>query len=413
MKAVSLSLFLALAASAAAQAPVSPGPQPPPFREEKVGSFKAPGVQAEGVFVGAPLTMDEAFARQHEQPPLQAPFRLTIPKVPHVYLMPGGKKNGSPEIVRVSLATEEKKAREILRFTTLTVPVEPGREQRLVICANLLQKQGLAMASRGYENATLLELYTTRVRNHDAVCLHAEMTRPGTGERYWVKLTGILQPGSPHGLLAFLMADKDLSEIKTLADLGTKGFGLKTIHSLEFIPPTLAAPASASAVADVSSAEALKSLGEKLHAAVKAGNTAEAAALTRALLPDDARLAAALSPEAPADTVAKVRAFHASLPRQDDRAMAGLLAVRPAQSVVAVHAATTESLAQYAEGTPAYEEFPGAARDLARSGLLRPGVMFYEMEFLEPGSDAGMKFHLFYWNGSAWSMLGPVWRALK
>jgi hypothetical protein len=44
---------------------------------------------------------------------------------------------------------------------------------------------------------------------------------------------------------------------------------------------------------------------------------------------------------------------------------------------------------------------------------LRPGVTFYEVEFLEPGKDAGMKYHLFYWDGKQWSMLGPVWRALE
>ncbi len=45
--------------------------------------------------------------------------------------------------------------------------------------------------------------------------------------------------------------------------------------------------------------------------------------------------------------------------------------------------------------------------------VLRPGVKFYEVEFVAPGSDSGMKFHMFYWDGSAWKMLGPAWRALK
>ena len=40
-------------------------------------------------------------------------------------------------------------------------------------------------------------------------------------------------------------------------------------------------------------------------------------------------------------------------------------------------------------------------------------MTFYEVEFLEPGKDAGMKYHLFYWDGKQWSMLGPVWRTLE
>jgi hypothetical protein len=40
-------------------------------------------------------------------------------------------------------------------------------------------------------------------------------------------------------------------------------------------------------------------------------------------------------------------------------------------------------------------------------------MTFYEVEFVPPGKDLGMKFHLFYWDGSQWTMLGPVWRVIK
>ena len=59
-----------------------------------------------------------------------------------------------------------------------------------------------------------------------------------------------------------------------------------------------------------------------------------------------------------------------------------------------------------------FRKFPGGARELAASAL-RPGLTFYEVEFLEPGKDLGMKFHLFAWDGERWAMLGPAWRALK
>ncbi len=79
---------------------------------------------------------------------------------------------------------------------------------------------------------------------------------------------------------------------------------------------------------------------------------------------------------------------------------------------IRVHASTTEDLIAYKEGTPAFEEFPGGARKLAEQAL-RPGVTFYEVETIEPGKDSGTKFHLFFWDGAQWRMLGPAWRAIK
>ena len=30
-----------------------------------------------------------------------------------------------------------------------------------------------------------------------------------------------------------------------------------------------------------------------------------------------------------------------------------------------------------------------------------------------PGKDSGMKYHLIYWDGRQWMMLGPVWRVME
>ena len=71
-----------------------------------------------------------------------------------------------------------------------------------------------------------------------------------------------------------------------------------------------------------------------------------------------------------------------------------------------VHGATTDEIAL---GAP---EFPGGAVRLAGS-LLRPGCRFYEVEVTEPDSSMGTKFHLFFWDGEAWRMIGPIWRAIR
>ena len=38
---------------------------------------------------------------------------------------------------------------------------------------------------------------------------------------------------------------------------------------------------------------------------------------------------------------------------------------------------------------------------------------FYEVEYFMAGTDSGMKYHLIYWDGRQWTMLGPVWRVMK
>jgi len=41
------------------------------------------------------------------------------------------------------------------------------------------------------------------------------------------------------------------------------------------------------------------------------------------------------------------------------------------------------------------------------------GLRFYEAEFVAPGEELGMKYHLLFWDGSRWRMLGPIWRMLE
>jgi hypothetical protein len=363
--------------------------------------------------MGTPLLVDEAFALKHEISAIKAPFKMIIPKEKNLFFLPGGKKTGTSELVKLTTATDDKKAREILRFTSLTVPLKPKVEERLAICAVLLKTKVMPMATQGYENARLLELYATKVGKYDAVSAHGEMTKPGTGETYWVKVIGIMPPGSPHGVMAFLMADKNLSDIKTLNDLSTTGFGLKVIHSVDFVTPQVGAPALAPAPTPAAdgNAAALRVLVDKLLAAVAAEDVEAVAAVNRSLLPDEAELKAGLNPSANPEEVQKVMAMHASLPKDDTKAVARLIVPKPGQTVAKIHAATTEEIATYGEGTTAHSEFPGGAKTVARAGLLKPGQTYFEVEFLEPGKDAGVKYHLFYWNGSSFSMLGPVWRA--
>jgi hypothetical protein len=146
---------------------------------------------------------------------------------------------------------------------------------------------------------------------------------------------------------------------------------------------------------------------QKIHAQK---SLREGAELFRSMVPDESRATKALKERLPPGKAQKIFDFHKTFARVGDEELLKL--VRPEQTVVKVHGATTEEITKYQDGSVAFNEFPGGAKQAAEQ-VLRPGVTFYEVEFLEPGKDAGIKYHLFYWDGRQWSMLGPVWRALS
>jgi hypothetical protein len=181
---------------------------------------------------------------------------------------------------------------------------------------------------------------------------------------------------------------------------------MKTLFALLF---TFALHSAAFAQA---TADDLKKQIATLQAAIAEGKTDEAAKLTSAFFPNEARLKKGLADNVPADAITKALGLYASLPKEPAQ-LAKVMAGKPGQTEIQVHGATTEEIAKHADGSVAFKEFPGSAKDLASKGILRPGLTYYAVELLEPGKDAGMKFHLFYHDGTAWTTLGPLWRVLK
>lgn len=156
-------------------------------------------------------------------------------------------------------------------------------------------------------------------------------------------------------------------------------------------------------------AAGLETLFGDLDAARSSGDTSAAATLTRSLFPNEAALDVALRPgadEARSRIVANFETFGAAAESQ----LADLFGGSEDQTEFYVHSATTEELAEYAEGSTAYEEFPGGANEMARSALA-PGVTFFELERRAPGAERGMRYHLFFHDGSSWKTLGPAWRS--
>ncbi len=157
--------------------------------------------------------------------------------------------------------------------------------------------------------------------------------------------------------------------------------------------------------------ENLKLLFEKLHAAITAGDDKTALALTNPLIPDETALKKGLKDDvAPTALAQAVEFFTKAIPANDKRAK--LFKADPANTEVHVYASTTEDLVKYEKGSVAFNHFPGGAKKLAES-VLRPSMTWYEVALVKPGEPSGMKFHLFYWTGEKWVMLGPLWRAIK
>ena len=170
-------------------------------------------------------------------------------------------------------------------------------------------------------------------------------------------------------------------------------------------------PAAAQGFKHENNPENLRALFSSIHQAVHARkDTKQAVDLMQSVMPDEARVMKALRDNVDATARERIVGIHKSMGPVSERMVATL--ARPEQGNVRVHSAKTEDLIAYQEGSVAHKEFPGGAKKAAEQ-VLRPGMTFYEVEFLELGKSAGMKYDLFFWDGKQWSMLGPVWRVLE
>lgn len=174
----------------------------------------------------------------------------------------------------------------------------------------------------------------------------------------------------------------------------------------------VSAPCRADDFKQANTSENLKALCERLQSAIAKKDTSTINAVGNALVPDAARLKKGLRDDVPAGDISTIQEMHAKFKQAAGNDMSKLFNMKPDQSSITVHAATTEELASYAKNSIAWQHFPGGAQRVAGK-VLRPGMTYYEVEFVKPGEKAGMKYHLFYWDGNQWAMLGPLWRAFR
>ena len=170
-------------------------------------------------------------------------------------------------------------------------------------------------------------------------------------------------------------------------------------------------PAAAQGFKHENNPENLRALFSNIHQTVYARkDSKQAAVLMQSVMPDEARVRKALRDDVDASSLQRIVSIHKSMPPVSEREVSKL--ATPEQKNVQVHGSTTEDIIENRQGSVAWKEFPGGAKKAAEQ-VLRPGMTFYEVEFREAGKDAGVKYHLFYWDGRQWSMLGPIWRVLE
>jgi hypothetical protein len=154
--------------------------------------------------------------------------------------------------------------------------------------------------------------------------------------------------------------------------------------------------------------ENLRGLLDLVVKTSEAGDMKKAGAMVRALLPDENAMKKAFKDDVKPEILAKMNGNMVQVPTDDAELAGAIRRGEPNRTEIRIHGATAEEIAT--GSTPASGEFPGGAQSVA--GDLRPGLRFYEVEFVEPGADMGMKYHLLFWDGSAWRMLGPAWRTI-
>lgn len=158
--------------------------------------------------------------------------------------------------------------------------------------------------------------------------------------------------------------------------------------------------------------EDLRSQIVLLREAMRAGRKSEGLKRVKVILPNRQSVQAAFRKSVSKEDLDKVANFYKTLIPQDDEALAQVLKVDPRYTRIKVHQASTKELQDYKKNSVAWNHFPGGCKRLAKS-YLREQLFFYIVEFLKPEAKRGLKYHLFFWNGEGWTMLGPVWRVFR
>ena len=160
--------------------------------------------------------------------------------------------------------------------------------------------------------------------------------------------------------------------------------------------------------------ETLEALVKEILAARAANEEARLKALVHAMVPKKSDVTAMVNPKAPGAEAFlaswKFADLPATAPEVAELAKALFDPRDPARTEVKATRATVEEIRAYAEGSRAYEEFPGGMRRFAAL-LADPAQTWWVVEQVKPGEDSGMKFTAFTRTADGrWLLFPKPWR---
>jgi hypothetical protein len=179
-------------------------------------------------------------------------------------------------------------------------------------------------------------------------------------------------------------------------------------------PPTPpASPPSTSPLERIPHPDTLEALAREFQTAQKAKDPKRLGQLGASVVPSESEWKALVRPGPDADAfLAQPKTTGFSPDSEEAKALGALFAPGgPERTEILVHRATTEEIAAYEKGSLAFEEFPGGMQRFAQQ-VAAPGLTWWVVECVEPGSSTGMKYSVFTRHGNRWLFVPKPWRMM-
>ncbi len=206
------------------------------FKKEAVGDHSLAGglVKVEGLKMGRLFKVDASFAKKLGAPnPPPAPFKVTVPMKYKKSVVINGAPN-IPEIAVFAITDDSKKIIESVHYTTFKHKKVANILSELPFFEALVEVQ-MAIPAVKPKGGQAIDRYRTKINGMDAAVLITGIKNPD-GSIFFQKFIALPKPDSEQGVIIIIKVDTSKSpDVKTLADLATKGFAAQVLHSTEFI----------------------------------------------------------------------------------------------------------------------------------------------------------------------------------
>jgi len=205
-------------------------PPLPPLQKLESGIEQVTDIQGKGKI----WIIDDAFALKNGAKPIgHTPFSINIltPKSGKVLFL---TRPNVPEIIRFNLATDDKKLRQSIRFTTLTIGTNDPMEVRLQKAVQIIEGRLAPRFYDGHKNGSIVKRYKTRIGPYDGVVMLGKLTTK-EGNNLFIKFVGILPSNKSTGLVAVMLLDPKQYNKDSINKQLSDGYMQQVLHSVRFL----------------------------------------------------------------------------------------------------------------------------------------------------------------------------------